>query len=72
MENIHIDGKLDWYTRYFLMYVSASEENRRAAKKHWIECHKRNMALNNRDDLTIYSAKILASIALAEDVLNQL
>ena len=59
-----------FYERYFLMYITATQENRDAARKHWILCHKQNV-MDKRDDLIIFSSKVLAMIDLAQDYIDK-
>lgn len=58
-----------FYERYFMQYITATPEKREEAKKHWISCHKQNI-MNKRDDLIIFSSKILAMIDLAQDYID--
>jgi len=69
--SITIDGTIDWYKKHFLLYMAASPEMRKESKKHWIGCHKKNMESGN-EYLIIFSAKILAGMMLADDMIAQL
>ena len=60
---------MDYYKEYVERYMLASQELRDDAKRHWIECHKKNLAAK-RDDLIIFSSKMLASITLADDLVK--
>ena len=60
---------MEYYKKYLVRYMLADAETRNAAKKHWIKCHKDNMK-SGREDMIIFSAKMLASITLAEDLMK--
>ena len=62
---------MNYYKDYFLRYISANKETREASRHHWLKCHAENV-LSGREDLIIFSAKILASISLADDMLEKL
>lgn len=62
---------MNYYKNYFLRYISANEATRKASRQHWLKCHAENV-LSGREDLIIFSAKILASISLADDMLEKL
>ncbi len=62
---------MNYYKNYFLQYIAAPEAIREESRRHWLKCHAENV-LSGREDLIIFSAKILASIALADDMLNKL
>lgn len=55
----------DFYSRYTEMYKQGSPEARARAKAHWIANHKENVK-HSREDLIIFSAQMLAAIAMAE------
>ena len=59
---------MDYYKTYMMRDIMADTETRAASKKHWTECHIKNMA-SGRDDLIIFSAKILGAIAAAEELI---
>ena len=59
---------MDYYKTYMTRYIMADTETRAASKKHWIECHIENIA-SGREDLIIFSAKILGAIAVAEELI---
>ena len=56
---------MDFYESYYARYMAAPPELRKAARDHWTKCHKKNLELK-RDDLIIFSAKILAIIAMID------
>ena len=58
----------NYYHEYYERFLAADARTRAESKAHWIACHKKNIA-SGRDDLIIFSAKILAAIALAENKL---
>lgn len=62
---------MNYYNRYFCGYIAADEQTRAASKAHWIACHKQNMAKENNEPMQIFSAQILAQIALAEDFISK-
>ena len=62
---------MNYYKDYFLRYISASAAVREASRQHWLKCHAENV-LSGREDLIIFSAQILASISLADDMLEKL
>ena len=62
---------MNYYKDYFLRYIAAEPHIRKASKKHWLTCHAKNVA-SGRKDLIIFSAKMLGSIALADDMLEKL
>lgn len=62
---------MDFYNRYFLLYIDATQEKRDAALQHWIECDARNRA-DNRPDLWIFSTKMLTTIMMAQQVIDKL
>lgn len=56
---------MGFYEAYKWNYLAADAKTRAEAKAHWIKCHEQNIA-SGREDMMIYSAQILAAIALAE------
>ena len=62
---------MNYYKNYFLRYISASAAEREESRQHWLKCHAENIC-SGRDDLIIFSAKILAAISLADDMLEKL
>lgn len=62
---------MEWYKDHFLAYIKAAPEVREESRKHWIRCHKENIS-SGREDLIIFSAKMLGSICLAEEFLKEL
>ena len=58
---------MDFYRRYQELYLAADETLRQAAKKHWLKVHAENLEKENRNDLVIFSAQMLAAIMLAEN-----
>lgn len=47
-------------------YRAASPELRAASKAHWIKCHRQNLE-SGRQDMIIFTAQILAQIAIVEN-----
>lgn len=60
---------MNYYDLYYTRYLQADEQARADSKRHWLQCHEANVA-TGRDDLTIFSAQILARIALADEYLR--
>ena len=60
---------MKYYEDHFLKYLTAPQETRQASREHWLKCHAENLK-NKRDDLIIFSAKMLASIDLADEYLK--
>lgn len=57
------------YNRHYLkLYLSAKEETRQASKKHWLKIYETNFKNGIIDSL---SASVLATIALAEKILEE-
>lgn len=59
------EHKFEYYHTYFLRYLAASPELREASRQHWTRVHAENV-LSGREDLIIFSAKMLGAIALAD------
>ena len=64
------NGKMEYYERYFYNYIQASPEIRKASKEHWQRVHVENMK-TGRDDLILFSGKMLGSIIQAEKYLSE-
>ena len=47
-------------------YRAASPELRAASKAHWIKCHRQNLE-SGRRDMIIFTAQILAQIAIVDN-----
>lgn len=62
---------MNYYKDYFLRYIAADIETRKESRQHWLKCHAQNIA-SGREDLIIFSAKILGAISLADDMLGKL
>lgn len=60
---------MDFYKQYMMRYMMTDTESRRSAKQHWVKCHLENVA-SGRDDLIIFSAKILGAIDIADEILS--
>ena len=56
---------MEYYKEWFFRYLRADEDTRKASIEHWTEKHAENV-LTGREDLIIFSAKMLGSAALAE------
>ena len=59
----------NYYATYAIRYYEADQQTRNDAKRHWQECHADNLR-SGREDLIIFSAKMLGSIEMAEMALN--
>lgn len=62
---------MNYYKDYFLRYIAADSATRAESRQHWLKCHAQNIA-SGREDLIIFSAKILGAISLADDMLGKL
>ena len=60
----------DYYEFWLDRYMMADAETRKASKEHWIQKHKENLAAK-RSDLIIFSAKMLATVTLADDLMDK-
>lgn len=58
---------MEYSKTYFLRYLSANEETRKASKNHWLNVFAREFASNQDTSL---SASILAAIMLADDAIE--
>lgn len=47
-------------------YRESSPELRAASKAHWLKCHRQNLE-SGRQDMIIFTAQILAQIAIVEN-----
>ena len=47
-------------------YRAASPEVRAESKAHWIKCHRQNLE-SGRQDMIIFTAQILAQIAIVDN-----
>ena len=56
---------MEYYKKWFFRYLQADQETRKASVEHWTRVHAQNV-LSGREDLIIFSAKMLGSAALAE------
>lgn len=56
---------MEYYKKYLERYMNADSNLRRQAKEHWTIVHAQNLE-SGRDDLIVFSAKMLASITLAD------
>ena len=59
---------MDYYKTYMMRYLMADAEMRAASKNHWTKCHIENIA-SGREDLIVFSVKILGAIAAAEELI---
>jgi hypothetical protein len=55
----------DFYQVYADRYRAADDQTRKAARAHWTKCHAANMQ-TGRDDMIIFSARIMATIAVID------
>lgn len=58
-----------YYKTWFFRYLNATNETRQASINHWTKCHIENMA-SGRDDLVLFSGKMLGAALLAEKFLQ--
>lgn len=68
-ESIAKNG-FDFYSSYTVRYIEADERCRKESKDHWLRCHAENVA-SGREDMIIFSSKILAAISLAEAIIEE-
>lgn len=61
---------MDFYNRYFLAYLDATEDKRTEALAHWTRCDKKNRE-SGREDLWIFSTKMLYTIIMAQTVIDK-
>ena len=50
---------MNYYEQAQMRYASATAEQRKASRDHWLKCHKENLE-SGREDLIIFSAQMLA------------
>lgn len=55
----------DYCDNYKKLYKAADQQLRKEAREHWTKCHEQNIE-NGRNDMIIFSGKILAAITAAE------
>ena len=60
---------MNYYKTYFFRYLHADEATRKASIEHWTRCHAKNV-LSGREDLIIFSAKMLGSAVLAQKYID--
>lgn len=58
---------MDYYFMWLNRYVMADDKTRKASKDHWMKCHLENIK-SEREDLIIFSSKMLATWALADEL----
>ena len=56
---------MDFYSNYKARYIAANPAERKAAREHWTRCHQENM-MTGREDLIMFSAQMLAQIAVVD------
>lgn len=55
----------DYCDNYKKLYKAADKQLRKETREHWTKCHEQNIE-NGRNDMIIFSGKILAAITAAE------
>lgn len=60
---------MDYYNTYILRYLLANNDTRNASKQHWLKCYRKAIESNDEANI-IYCARIIASIALADDYIK--
>ena len=65
---------MDYYKTHAIRYLLADENTKKASWEHWRKCHAENIK-SGREDLIIFSARIIANMALvdagrAQDILT--
>lgn len=68
-ESIASNG-FDFYSSHTVRYIEADTQSRKESKDHWLRCHAENVA-SGREDMIIFSSKILAAISLAEAIIEE-
>ena len=56
---------MDYYKTHALRYFLADEKTKQASREHWERVHIENVN-SGREDLIIFSARIIANIALID------
>lgn len=64
------DNGFDFYSSHTIRYIEADAQSRKESKDHWLKCHAENVA-SGREDMIIFSSKILAAISLAEAIIEE-
>lgn len=64
------DRELSFYENQIIRYLESDSETRQKSKEHWLKCHAENV-LSGRDDLIMFTSKILAAYMFAEYVLAE-
>lgn len=63
---------MEYSKTYFLRYLSANEEVRKASKEHWLRIHAAHIVNGDTESGTYgLSASILAAIAVADDLIEK-
>ena len=60
---------MDYYNTYILRYLMSNDDTRKASKDHWLKCYKEAIEANDETNTT-YCARIIASIALADEYIK--
>lgn len=68
-ESIANNG-FDFYSLLTIRYIEADEHSRKESKDHWLRCHAENVA-SGREDMIVFTSKILAAISLAEAITEE-
>lgn len=61
---------MDFYEAYLARYLEAEPSVRAASKEHWLKNHKANLKSKVHEQV-IFSAQILAMIALGDSILAE-
>lgn len=56
---------MGFYEDFYERYKNADEKTKLQSLEHWKECHMKNVS-DKRDDLILFSGKILATIYKAD------
>lgn len=62
--------ELSFYENQIIRYLESDSEIRQKSKEHWLKCHAENV-LSSRDDLIMFTSKILAAYTFADYVLAE-
>ena len=60
----------DFYSNYTVRFIESDSTTREESKAHWQNMHAKNLA-SGREDMIIFTAKILAAIEIAEAIIAE-
>lgn len=63
---------MEYSKTYFLRYLAADEQSRKASKNHWLKIHSASVLNGDCESDTFrLSASILAAISVADDMIEK-